>query len=251
MDRIVAALAAQQDDLEAIVAPLDDQGWRTPSRCPGWTVADVVLHLAQTDEMAIASLDGRLAAALDTAAATGGDAADVDAAAAVMVESERGQPPAAVLDRWRSGAHTLRRALDAHAPGERVRWVVGELTARTLATTRLAETWIHTGDVAEPLGHEVVADDRLWHIARLAWRTLPYAFARAGRTLAGPVAFSLAAPGGDTWHFVPDEPAVTTIEGSALDLCTVAGQRADAADTDLQGEGPDAAAVLELVRTFA
>ena len=251
MDRIVAALAAQQDDLEAIVAPLDDQGWQTPSRCPGWTVADVVLHLAQTDEMAVASLDGRLAAALDTAAATGGDAADVDEAAAVMVERERGQPPGAVLDRWRSGAHTLRRALDAHAPGERVRWVAGELTARTLATTRLAETWIHTGDVAAPLGHEVAADDRLWHIARLAWRTLPYAFARAGRALAGPVAFSLAAPGGDTWHFVPDEPAVTTIEGSALDLCTVAGQRADASDTDLQGEGPDAAAVLELVRTFA
>lgn len=251
MDRIVAALAAQQDDLEAIVAPLDDQGWQTPSRCPGWTVADVVLHLAQTDEMAVASLDGRLAAALDAAAATGGAAADVDEAAAVMVESERGQPPAAVLDRWRSGAHTLRRALDAHAPGERVRWVAGELTVRTLATTRLAETWIHTGDVAEPLGHEVAADDRLWHIARLAWRTLPYAFARAGRTLAGPVAFSLAAPGGDTWHFVPDEPAVTTIEGSALDLCTVAGQRAAAGDTGLRAEGPDAEAVLALVRTFA
>lgn len=252
MDRIVAALAAQQDDLEAIVAPLDDQGWQAPSRCAGWTVADVVLHLAQTDEMAVASLDGRLAAAIDAAAAAGaGPAADVDQAAALMVESERGLPPAAVLDRWRAGAHALRAALGAHDPGERVLWVAGELTVRTLATTRLAETWIHTGDVAEPLGHEVAADDRLWHIARLAWRTLPYAFARAGRTLAGPVAFSLAAPGGDTWHFVPDEPAVTTIEGSAVELCTVAGQRADAADTDLQGEGPDAAAVLELVRTFA
>lgn len=251
MDRIVAALAAQQADLEAIIAPLDDQGWRAPSRCAGWTVADVVLHLAQTDEMAVASLDGRLAAALDTSAGGAGPASDADEAAAALVESERGQPPAVVLDRWRAGAHTLRRALDAHAPGELVRWVAGELTVRTLATTRLAETWIHTGDVAEPFGHEVAADDRLWHIARLAWRTLPYAFARAGRELAGPVAFSLAAPGGDTWHFVPDEPAITTIEGSALDLCTVAGRRADAADTDLQGEGPDAAAVLALVRTFA
>lgn len=251
MDRIVVALAAQQFDLESLVAPLDDDAWRTPSRCAGWTLADVMLHLAQTDEMAVASLDGRLAAALDAGAGGAGPATDVDEAAAALVESERGQPPAAVRDRWRAGALALRRGLADHAPGERVRWVAGELTVRTLATTRLAETWIHTGDVAEPLGQEVAADDRLWHIARLAWRTVPYAFARAGRELAGPVAFSLTAPGGDTWHFVPDEPAVTTIEGSALDLCTVAARRADAGDTDLQGEGPDAAAVLELVRTFA
>ncbi len=39
------------------------------------------------------------------------------------------------------------------------------------ATTRLAEAWLHTGDVLEPLGIEQPATDRLWHIARLAWRT--------------------------------------------------------------------------------
>jgi hypothetical protein len=88
-------------------------------------------------------------------------------------------------------------------------------------------------------------------VARLAWRTVPYAFARAGRELSGPVAFELRAPDGSTWSFAGDEPAATTITGDALDLCTVAGQRADAATTSLQGEGPDATAVLELVRTFA
>ena len=44
---------------------------------------------------------------------------------------------------------------------------------------------------------------------------------------------------------------MTTVTGDALDLCLVAGQRADAADTGLVAEGPDASDVLALVRTFA
>ena len=41
------------------------------------------------------------------------------------------------------------------------------------------------------------------------------------------------------------------VRGTALDLCRVAGQRADAAATALTAEGPDAVGVLRLVRTFA
>ena len=44
---------------------------------------------------------------------------------------------------------------------------------------------------------------------------------------------------------------MTGVRGPALDLCRVAGQRADAADTALAATGPDAEAVLDLVRTFA
>lgn len=255
----MAALAAQQDELSALLATLDVQGWQSPSRCDGWTVADVVLHLAQSDELAIASLQDRYGAAASavtdrlapTATVDDRGPATVDQLAAVMVESERGQPAGAVRARWQAGADTLCSELARSDPSRRVVWVAGEMSARTLATTRLAEAWIHTEDVAVPLGLPTAADDRLWHIARLAWRTLPYAFARAGRALAGPVAFALDAPNGDTWHLVPDDEAVTTVEGSAVELCTVAGQRAAAADTGLRGEGPDAAAVLELVRTFA
>ena len=136
-------------------------------------------------------------------------------------------------------------------PHLRVEWVVGRLSLRTLTTTRLAETWIHTGDVATALDRPLVPTTRLEHIARLAWRTLPYAFTRAGRELHGPVAFLLDGPGGATWSFVPDEPASTTVRGDALELCLVAARRVDPAATALTAEGPDADAVLELVRTYA
>jgi uncharacterized protein (TIGR03084 family) len=251
VEKIVAALAAQQDELSALVAPLDDAGWATPSRCEGWTVSDVLLHLAQTNEMAIGSAQGHYEEVTAALAEGLPPATSVDEGAGLMVARERGRPPVDVRARWQESANTLRHELSRIEPGRRVQWVAGELSARTLATTRLAETWIHTGDIAVPLDYEMVPDDRLWHIVRLAWRTLPYAFAQAGYEPAGPVAFTLEAPNSDTWHFTPDDPPATTIEGTALDLCNVAGQRADAADTGLRGEGPDAAAVLALMRTFA
>ena len=93
--------------------------------------------------------------------------------------------------------------------------------------------------------------DRLWHTARLAWRTVPYALAQAGLDLHAPVAFELDSPGGDTWTFGDPTADATVVRGTALDLCTVAGQRAAASDTSLAATGPDAEPVLRLVRTFA
>ena len=168
-----------------------------------------------------------------------------------MVARERGLPPDALLERWRTSAAALREVLAAADPHTRVDWVVGQLSIRTLATTRLAECWIHTGDVAGAMGATQEPTDREEHIARLAWRTLPYAFARDGRHLAGPVAFDLRAPSGARWHLVPDEEPVTVIEGPGHELCLVAARRATPGETSLTGTGPDVASVLELVRTYA
>ena len=146
---------------------------------------------------------------------------------------------------------SLRAALVETDPHRRVDWVAGQLSARTLTVTRLAETWIHTGDVADAVGVTLTPGERLQHVARLAWRTLPYAFARAGRDLHGPVVFELDGPSGARWSFVPEDEPTTTIRGDGVELCLVAARRVDPEATGLRGEGPDAADVLELVRTYA
>ncbi len=251
MERIVTALGEQHAELDGLLDTLDDSTWRAPTRCEGWTVADVVLHLAQTDELALASVRGEFADALGGRRDAAGPIATVDDGAAAMVEQERDLPPSEVAARWRRGAAAVRAGLAAGDPHRRVDWVAGQLSMRTLAATRLAECWIHTGDVAEAIGVDQVPTDRLEHIARLAWRTLPYAFGRAGRQLAGPVAFELEGPSGQRWDFVPDHTPVTVIEGSGAELCLVAARRVDPAGTALRGRGPDAAAVLDLVRTYA
>lgn len=250
-EQVVVALEEQLAELRDFVAGLDEAGWACASRCEGWTVCDVVLHLAQTNEMAIGSARGTFAETVGWLARGLPAAGSVDDGAGALVARERGRPAGEVLDRWERSASEMIAALTQGPLSRRVQWVAGDLAARTLVTTRLAETWIHTGDIAFGLHRELAPTPRLEHIARLAWRTLPHAFARDGRQLAGPVAFDLRGPHGEAWCFTPDEPAVTTITGDAVELCLVAARRVPASATSLGGTGPDAAGVLALVRTWA
>jgi uncharacterized protein (TIGR03084 family) len=249
VQEILVDLAEQHAELDRVLAGLDDRGWARPSACEGWSVADVVVHLTQSDDGAVASVEGRLPE--DGLGLARQGPANVDDWAERMVEAERGTPPAEVLERWRTTTAAMREAFARCDPSARVPWVTGRLSARSLATTRLAECWIHTGDVEAAFGRPPVATPGLRHIARLAWRTLPYAFAQAGRELSGPVAFELTGPAGERWDLVPPEEPGTVVRGDALDLCLVAGRRRRPAETGLTAEGPDADAVLELVRTYA
>jgi uncharacterized protein (TIGR03084 family) len=251
VDDILSALADQQAELSDLLVDLDDEGWQRPSACDGWTVADVVLHLAQTNEMAVGSATHRFDEVIEELTSGLGAAGNVDDGAALMVQHQRGRPPNELFARWRSGAQELLGVLAASDPHQRVTWVAGQLSIHTLGTTRLAETWIHTGDVAIGLDHELVPTERLRHVARLAWRTIPYAMAGAGRELSAPVAFHLRGTDGSSWDFVPDEEPGTVITGDGVELCLVAARRVDASATSLRGEGPDADSVLELVRTYA
>lgn len=249
-DPVLTALAEQHAELDAMVAGLTEDEWAAPSRCDGWSVSDVVLHLAQTDDMARASLEGRYSELVAAMYADLPPVTDLDQGVDVLVQHERGASGTEVFERWRSGAARLRSAFESVEAGARVEWVVGTLAARTLATTRLAECWIHTGDVAGGLGVPHPATDRLWHIVRLAWRTLPHAFAREGKELSAPVALRLTAPSGEAWDF-GDGDAPTVVTGDAVDLCLVAARRVPASATGLTATGPEADAVLASIRTWA
>lgn len=250
---VLEALSYQHFELADLLRRLSADDWQKPTRCDGWNVSDVLLHLAQTDEMAIASLEDRVAGFIAERAQQVPGAATVDDGAAMMVERERGLSPADLFDRWCSASARLDEMLEESDPRRRVTWVAGQLSVRTLATTRLAECWIHTGDIADAVRVVLEPDDRLRHIARLAWRTLPYAFAREGKEPSGPVVFDLHGPGGSKWVFEPEERSghVTVVRGDGVELCLVAARRLDPADTNLSAEGPDAGDVLSLVRTYA
>ena len=244
-------LDRQHDELGRLAASLDEAAWSAPTRCEGWSVSDVLLHLAQTDELVIAGCTGEATEVVRFFSPEMEGVENVDDAAGLAVQNERGAAPAELLVRWRTAADRSRQLLRDRPDGQRIPWVIGDLPARTLATTRLSESWIHTGDIAEAVGKEAAVDDRLWHITRLAWRTLPYAFTRAGAPVPGPVSLELAAPSGDTWSFEPDEPVATTITGTALDWCLLAARRRPADQTDLVATGPDGDSVLSLARTYA
>src|SRR5258707_159538 len=88
-------LAAEQERLEKILLGLDEAQWLSPSGAAGWTIADVVLHLAQSEDGVEATATCRpLRAGLGAAA--GGT---MDERAAQAVQAERAAP-AEVFARW-------------------------------------------------------------------------------------------------------------------------------------------------------
>lgn len=253
MHEEITALDDQQRELDDLLAARPDADWHLMSRCEGWTVADVMTHLCQSDEIAAAGAQGSFDEVVTRLFPVSGDdrPGSLDEAIDLMVAAERGAPIPELRARWKAASGAQIEALRSCDPHARVPWAVGTLSARTLATTRLAETWIHTGDVAFAFGVRLEPTDRLRLIARLAWRTLPHAFEINGLRMSGPVAFELTAPDGGAWSFHGEEPALTTITGDAAELCEVAARRIPAERTALRGTGPDAATVLSVVRTWA
>ena len=153
-------LAAEQDRLEKILAGLDEAQWMSASGAEGWTVADVVLHLAQSEEGVLASVT-RVELRTGFGAAAGGT---VDEIAEQAVRTER-SAPAEVFERWRRARRQAVAALLAADPGQPVQWVAGLLKPATLATARLAEHWAHGLDITGPLGSSFPDTGRLRHIA--------------------------------------------------------------------------------------
>jgi uncharacterized protein (TIGR03084 family) len=239
---VVDDYVAEAVRLKDILGRLTEAQWLTESGAGGWSVVDVVLHLAQSDEGVVASAGGA-SRPIGTAVGT------VDDWAAQLVDAERAAP-AQVFARWQRACDAAVDALRATDPQVPLQWVTGPVKPATLATTRLAEYWAHGLDITGPLGVDFPDTSRLRHIAWLAHRTLPYAFSLAGEA---PVAVrcSLTAPDGvTTWTFGPDD-AESGISGPASAFCRVAAQRLDPAASGLQATGPHGATALRLVRTYA
>jgi len=239
---IIDDLLAEDDRLDEILSSLDDDQWRSPSLAPGWSIADVILHLAQTDEAVVAS-----AAMGDTSLwRAGGDT--VDGLMETMVREERAEP-ATIYARWRAARRSAVEALRAADPSVHLRWAAAPLRPATLATTRIAEHWAHGLDVTEPLGIDFPDTDRLRHIAWLGHGTLPYAFGLAGLE-PQPIRCELTGPSGDVWTFGPDD-AASRIVGSAGEFCRVGAQRLAPFATNLVATGPHGVTALGVLRNYA
>ncbi|MEV4348741.1 maleylpyruvate isomerase family mycothiol-dependent enzyme [Actinoplanes sp. NPDC049596] len=236
-------LEAEQEALDAVLSRLSPAAWLTPSAAPGWTVADVVLHLAQTEEAVVMNATG--GANVTDWRSFG---SDVDTAMAAMVDAQRA-PATVVHDRWRAARVAALQTLRKADPSRPVPWVTGSLKPRTLATTRLAEHWAHALDITGPLGIDYPDTARLRHIAWLAHSTLPYAF-RLAELPPPEVYCELTAPDGTTWQY-GNPSAASSIRGPAGAFCRVGAQRLAPAGSGLRTSGPDADTALRLLRNYA
>jgi uncharacterized protein (TIGR03084 family) len=242
---LLADLADESAQVDALVSPLPPADWARPTPAPGWSIGHQIAHLAWTDHVA-------LLAATDAAEffATVTNAPDptrlVDDGAEAFLA-----PPAELLARWRTGRAALTDALAAVPPGEKLPWYGTRMSATSMATARIMETWAHGEDVADTLGVVRPATDRLRHIAHLGVRTLGHGFAAHGREVpTAPVRVELAGPGGDTWVWGPAD-AADRVTGPARDFCLLVTQRRHRADLALLAAGPVADEWLDVAQAFA
>jgi uncharacterized protein (TIGR03084 family) len=244
---ILDDLEAEQDRIEAALQSLDAAAWGSPSGAPGWSVADVVLHLAQSEEAVVASVGGR--SLVDGLPPSVAGATSIDEVMARWVAAERADP-AAVFERWRRARRTALAALRAAEPDTRLPWAAAPLKPAALATTRLAEHWAHALDIVDPLGIDFPDTERLRHIAWLAHRSLPYGFSVAGQE-PHDVFCDLSAPDGTSRWTYGDASAPSRITGTAGAFCRVGAQRLAPEDSGLVTTGPHADVALCVLRNYA
>ncbi len=248
---VFEALEQEYEALEAMLESLDREAWAAPSSCPGWSVADVVLHLAQTEEGLLMSTGHSAAPGNEMSRASRRSMGTIDDVVEEWVSSERNRLPEEHFERWKAARRGCLAALLAADPDASIQWATNPLKPRTLATTRLSEHWIHANDIAEPLGVHYPDTQRIRHIAWLAHRSIPYAYARAGREDPPTVRLDLLSVDGDRLSFGPED-AECSVRGSMSELCRIAARRlvpADARTIEISGLRGDE--LLGLVRTYA
>ncbi|MYW45340.1 TIGR03084 family metal-binding protein [Streptomyces sp. SID161] len=244
---VIDDLRAESDELDLLVAELSPERWTLPTPAPGWTLAHQIAHLAWTDRSALLAVtDADAFQALVEKALTAPDSF-VDEGA----DEGARLPPAELLAAWRAGRAALDRALRTAPAGARFPWYGPPMSAASMATARLMETWAHGLDVADALGVARPPTERLGHVARLGVRTRDFAYTVHGLTPpAEEFRVELTTPSGEVWVHGP-EGAAQRVTGPVLDFCLLVTRRAHRADLALTATGPDADRWLDIAQAFA
>ena len=244
---MVADLRAESDALDALVAGLPDEAWRTPTPAPGWTVAHQIAHLWWTDRVSLKSVTDEAAFNLVLGAAAKDPLGFVDAGAEELALT----PPAELLASWRADRAALHKALLDVPDGRKLPWFGPPMSAASMATARLMETWAHGLDVADALGVRRPATARLRSVAHIGVRTRDFAFTVHGLTPpAEPFHVELSGPDGELWSWGPQD-AAQTVTGPAEDFCMLVTQRRAPRELDVVAVGPDAQKWLTIAQAFA
>jgi len=151
---------------------LDSEGWSASSHCEGWSVKDVLAHLAAGEAYNQACLDG----ALDQLDFSGG----IDGWNARAVAERRPRTPDEVLQEWARRQADVRERWDRLGAGARIPTSIGPYPLRLQVWHLAQEYATHADDINVPVPADVGEE-------RLGWRCAFGLFAReeAGRPLRG------------------------------------------------------------------
>ena len=240
------ALTAECDELDELLAGLDDAQWKLPTPAPGWTITHQVAHLAATFRMA--GLAG----------------SDPDAFVAVMQRLDQDftvnvanalsdyltAPPEVLFGRWQAERTAAVKALAAVPGDQLVPWLVNPLPPSILMMAGMMEAFAHGQDIADALGVRRTRTDRIKFLVAFAVRTWDFGYlARDEPRPNVEFGFELTAPSGARWQFGP-ENATQRISGPAEDFCLLVTRRRHRDDLAITAVGPDAEHWLDIAQAY-
>lgn len=243
MHVILADVVAEQQALDQFLQGIGDRDWKKKTPTNKWTVHQHIAHLAAFEEYALDALTGK-GAKLAEAQNFGSFDEFVDDT--TTRGPRRSQE---VIEWWRLSRAPVIDALSRKDPGERIPWFGGnKMAAKTFATSRLVETWLHAVDIHETFDSEPEELPRLEHIAWFAWKSLPAAFEQAGEKYE-PIRVEVIGPRYAKWVFGPED-ADNLIKGKAAAWCRLAVGRLDPGKSGLTAQGDTAETALRVARTY-
>lgn len=240
MREILSDLVAEQQFLDQFLQRVSVRDWDKKTAARGWTIRDTVAHLADSEERTAALLDGSADASVFET--------DLDAVRAEAIAAGRKMRPQDVIEWWRGGRAKVVEPLSRLTHADRVPWVTGSVSARTIASIRLSETWAHGLDMYDAMGADVEDTPRIRHVCWLGWRSLPYAFKAAGLDYA-PVRVEVIGPGYAKWVYGPED-SPNLVKGSAGEWARLVVHRTTADRTRLKATGEVAEAALTVARAY-
>ena len=247
MTALAADLAAESAVTRALVAGLDEAGWRTPTPAAGWDIADQISHLAYFDEVTVTSAlePEKFKAELAEAEASGGINPDTIAA------RFRDRSGAQLLDWFEVARADLLNTFRNLDPRARLPWFGPPMSAASSLTARIMETWAHTQDIADALGVTREPTSRLRHVAHIGVGARAFSYAVRGQALPpAPVRVELTGPDGELWTWGPED-APDRVTGPALDFCLLVTQRRHRDDLALVIGGAAATEWTSIAQAFA
>jgi uncharacterized protein (TIGR03083 family) len=158
----------QRRRLGTTLTGLDADQWAAPSRCDGWSVRDVVVHLVSTNQFWEISASAGLTGAPTRFLAT----FDPVASPARMVDDQRSVPWTDVLAQYLETTEALADLLSGLDEGA---WATlaeappGHVALSAVMAHALWDAWVHERDIVLPLGlHAVEEPDEIVTALRYA-----------------------------------------------------------------------------------
>ena len=242
MRDILSDLVAEQQFLDQSLQRIPIKIWDMVTPSKPWTVRDTIAHLADYEELGADTIAG------GTRIRVLQNASDLEPLRQEAIKKGRSMRPQDVIEWWRAGRAKVVEPLSHMAATDRIEWIAGEMSARTFATFRLMETWMHGLDIYATLKRDVEDTPRIRHVCWLGWKTLPYAFKQAGEDYE-PVRIEVIGPGYSKWVYGPED-TTQLIKGSASEWARVAVRRMKPNKTRLKVTGEYAEKALQLARAY-